>query len=227
MEVSKISQNQSFTSRNSVVRDADWVMRKAKSEFPHFSTTYARMNYSDILDKNYELSEYISNRTDYLKMERLLSLGTRTQFKKLKAVISSMREDKLGNCYEDAMLANLILKMNGVKNSYCARLMTNWGTKKIDHTVAFIDNNPTPKYYNPKKIVIVDPWLGVADYADRIFKIYKTRYNDFFRIPNSQNIDLQIKPELNLTEQELDYFRDKYPQFLYKSDKIHKFMANF
>lgn len=227
MEVSKISQNQSFTSRNSVVRDADWVMRKAKSEFPHFSTTYARMNYSDILDKNYKLNEYLVNKTDYLKLERVLSLGSGTQFKRLKAIISALCDDRLGNCYEDATLADLILKMNGVKNSYRARFLTNHGTKKIDHTVTIIDKNPIDKYFNPKKIIIIDPWLGIADYADRVFKLYKTRYNNFFRMANSQQFDLQMKSQLQLTESELNYFRKEYPQFLYKSNGNHKLMSDF
>lgn len=221
------SQSQSFTSRNSVIRDADWVMRKVNSEFPHFSPTKARIQYSDLFDKNIKLKEYVEDKNADLKAERFLNQCVFDRFKMLKNTIATMMDGRLGNCYEEATVADLILKMNGFKNSYRARFLTDFGTKKIDHTITFIDKNPTGEYYNPHKLIIIDPWLGITDYADKIFKIYKTKYNNYFRMSNSQEFDLQLKPDLNLTEEQLNYFRKKYPQLIYKSTGNHKFMADF
>lgn len=230
MQISKInSQNQTFTAKNQLVRDADWVMRKARYEFPHISTTrILHCGFGNKLNLYKNFYGYILDKSGYIKTLRDLRHLANSNFKFIKIVLSNIKDDCVGNCYEEATLAELILRMNGIKNCVRAEIYTNNGKKSLDHCVLLIDKHPNTPIYDPHKVVIIDPWIGVADWADKIFSIYKNQYFNYFRVKHDGLFQLKLKNNLKLTNEEIEFFKKKYPQLLYhenpKSDR--KFMAN-
>lgn len=125
---------------------------------------------------------------------------------------------KLGNCYEDAKLVELVLKMNNIKNACCGILCN--GKKRLDHAVCLV--NPTGKIFDEnnklnKKTIIIDSWAGKTDYADNMITYYKNTFGRFLPIEENADIKVQYFDQLFLSQNDINEFREKYPNLVYKS----------
>ena len=111
-----------FKGRCDAIKKSDRITRYVNSAYPHISESKTRelisrqLLYTDFGDKkNARLRDLALN--FMLKMKALrynYTSGTDL----LKKIIRSLKDAKLGNCYEMAKITELTGKINGQKNIY-------------------------------------------------------------------------------------------------------------
>ena len=178
-----------FKSRQLPIQYAEIIERRAHNVYPHVSSSKlnTRCKYvytNQICTENIFDILYIKT-TAKLRELRSKLRKTNTFYADL---IYGLQDQKVGNCFEEACLAEFIGKLNGQKNIYVGDIYAGKenaeNKRKIDHTVAFITNKkikPGKEYYfKNKDAVIIDPWLGITDYADEYFLQLKNYFRNFF-----------------------------------------------
>lgn len=202
-----------FTSRQKDIRNADLITRKAHSVYPHISESRV----SAIISKD-KVKELFWGQ---MSMEYALKFaGERLKMecdeKNLYAHVIEALKNGLGNCAEEAKLAELIGKINGIKNIYSGSIFAGKGFAK--HDVAFITNEeikPNKKYkFKKKDALIIDPWLGITEFAGNYFKIIKTNFAKLLEIRG--NSKPYIIPDFTskLTQSKIRNFRKKYSELI-------------
>ena len=160
----------SFKSRNEHIRIADIITRKAHSQYPHISVS--RNHY--LINKS-DVNRFFLENMDIRDSLKLAShrMNIEMDEKNSYSHIINCLQNGLGNCFEESKLAELIAKINGQKNIYVGKIFAGRGFEK--HEVAFITNKkiePNKKYsFRNKEALIIDPWLGVTEYAGNYFKL--------------------------------------------------------
>jgi len=178
----------SFHGRCEQIRNADRFTRLAASVYPHISTSKAsekisrQISYMDYsLPQNRSLSDLSFKYSTKLSH---LRLGMSSGIELLKAVIRALKEERIGNCYEEARLTEIIAKINGQENVYPMKILVSRNRSgalvPIDHAVAVItDKKIEPKrtyLFKNNEAVILDPWLGITDFCAHFSEKLK---NDF------------------------------------------------
>lgn len=142
-------------------------------------------------------------------------------------VIDMMCNHKIGNCDETATLAEFIMKLNGMTNTKCGIIYNK--SKPINnaglHSVCLfnIDNSPIEKIIN-NKTIIIDAWLGKADFANNMMKYYQNTCKDLLSLPQPKSITIDgLLPRVTLSNDVFEYYKNKFPELIFKS-KDHKFM---
>ncbi len=134
-------------------------------------------------------------------------------------ILNQLKHTRCGNCFEDANAAEVIMKVNGVKNACTATLKA--GEYNIDHVVCLFNRDGSEVGGKvSKNTIVIDPWLGVVDFAKNVFKKYKSMYKNFIYIPeNNEGIELRNLSKIKLNKLEIEYLKRKYPEIVFKSDK--------
>ena len=178
-----------FQGRQNIINTAGTIERKAHSVYPHFSFSKLKKRYTSA----YHISEF-SFRTLPAYFEKIgvkleqMRKSLRSSNDYFSQLVYCMQDKKVGNCFEEAMLAQLIGKINGQKNIYVGEIYMKKENVdkdiKIDHTVAFITQEKINKdkmySFRNKEAVIIDPWLGITDFADNYFTKLKNDFAKFF-----------------------------------------------
>lgn len=132
------------------------------------------------------------------------------------ALVYSLQFGRVGNCTEDAMLTELLGKVNGQKNIYTGSLGLTKEDKSgaLNHVVAFITDKPIKagekEFFKNKEAIIIDPWLGVTDFAGNYFAKLKTIFrktfmqekNKRFITFSNDNIVMELLKSISKTTQE-------------------------
>lgn len=220
------SARNNFTGRCAPVRDAQWVCHVISANLPHISTTRANVPYRYIAENRLAAPPLIRRLTIWRQkiIEKLNYLREGYQndwadsYDVIKGIITQLEQEKLGNCYENAHVAETILKMNGIKNASCAGIKA--GLEDVDHLVCVFntDNSPVTRKIK-KNTIIVDPWLGISDFAENIFLKYKNMYRNYLKISGNEKLRLGDLEEFRLTGCDLEKLREEYPQFIFKSKR--------
>lgn len=238
MEVNCID-NINFTARCKQIKEAQNVCHKVVVNFPHLSSTKLAP-LSDKFENRYPLlyDKFISanpaggrfaiGKTNEERMVfavfksirrlicninscRLDRIGIEDDFSKIYAILSQLKYNKIGNCAEDAQISELILRLGGKKNVYTASL--NIGDHKVDHLICFF-NKDGSKFDGKigKNTILVDSWLGDADFADNMLLKYKSIYKDFLFMPKNGKISFRNIKSLNLSDKELQSLKQDFPE---------------
>ncbi len=182
-----MNNNVSFNGRCPQIRDAQWIARKVISEYPHISTsrlgkqiTEIQKNNVDVFCKFMQSKRKFSGIKPQSQKENIIFriFDWRTTFSDkidnarnawvptsknesgfINNLINQLKYEKVGNCGEDAMLSQAILKINGVENAYTASLRVDGAP--IDHCVCVFnkDGSIFDGTVN-KNTIIIDPWFG-------------------------------------------------------------------
>ena len=131
----------SFKSKSSVVKDADWVCRSVNANFPAISTTWLNFN----LDTHKKM-HFISRIGEDIQKARNKNCSELVPFKFFKNMLNQVKQNKAGNCFEKATIAELILKINGVNNCNRINLVTDNGKRNLNHCVLLV-NFDKQNYY--------------------------------------------------------------------------------
>ena len=232
-----------FTSRCPKLRRAQWVCHKVKSEFPHLSSTKITPSIDRLEDKfpqaadkfmyyNPQAGRFISFDSPQekrvisilhwfrmfirdLNAQRMFRAANNTDFGSMYAIISQLKFAKVGNCFENAKLSELILKLNGIDNACIGKIKV--GEHPIDHVVCLFNKDGSDFTGNVNKnTIIVDSWLGDADFADNMLGKYRSIYKDYLFVPKDGKLSIERIEKLNLNEAEYQEFKDDFPELLKK-----------
>ncbi len=191
-----------FRSKNSAIRQADRITRTVNSVYPHISESKSKLNIDKFISKNTE-NEKRNYTLSKLKLKNSMKLDNLRNrggygFEQFRIIIENLKKHKIGNCYEESVLAQIIGKINGIKNIYPASV---YYTKspfeksiKFYHAVAIITDKPFAKDYKyqfkNKDAIIVDPWLGITEFAREYFNRLITQFAKEFPNKISDNTNL-------------------------------------
>ena len=136
------------------------------------------------------------------------------------AALYLMEKFKLANCYENAIVAKLILRMNGIKNAEVIALKNIYD--QAVHTVC-IFNRDGSKFKNIENnnSIIIDPWLGKADFANNMFRVYKNQYAAQFMLPDKGQMTFKIHKTTGISRRQMKLLKTKYHQFIFKNSQRH------
>lgn len=220
-----------FQSRNGTIRKADRITRHVNSVYPHISESRTRIFINQVIQKHTD-NQNICNKLSGLKFKyekKLDNLRFRGGYgiEQFRIIIDNLKNHKLGNCYESAVLAQIIGKINGLKNIYPAQIyFTKNNSKAImqfDHAVAVVTDKPFEKDYKyqlkNKDAIIIDPWLGVTDFAGEYILKLKSLF--IRKFPNQLSDDsrmLQLIAQDSKNTEEFNQKRKKCfkPDFYFK-----------
>lgn len=230
----------SFTSRTPVIRDADRVCRTIKTEFNAVSPSMLieRLKYGENED-NF-LSKFNGKFRDlfFKKDEELRFCREFVDFKRGKRyeILNLIKRSKVMNCAENAEAARIAALLNGAKDVNCFAMFSyNEKTNKItnlDHLVAVL-NYELPEYCNfygsyyqrvlkedllklPKKSIVIDPWIGFADYVDNAVTKFKHEYQKLFDIKTDEKVRFVPQKFPELSENDLLMIKEAFPNLLIK-----------
>lgn len=212
----------SFTSRQNSIRNADIITRKAHSQYPHISES--RINATISQDK---VKEFFWGQMSLEYALKFASERLNIEFDEKNAhkhILESLKKG-LGNCYEESILAELIAKINGQKNIYSGKIIAGKGFAK--HEVAFItDKKIEPdKLYNfrNKEAIILDPWLGITEFAGNYFKRIRTDYSKILGIRPNSKPKLQADLSSKIFARKIAEYKKNNPELIIKNFKKIKF----
>jgi len=221
----------SFKSRNQAIRQADRITRFTNSVYPHVSESKIKKSVEH--QQAIKYPDDICYKLGNFKLKKSMELDN-LRYKHgqgidlFRDIINMLKQHKIGNCYESAVIAQIIGKINGINNIYPSKIFFNKNKSgyqtQLDHVVAIITDKPfKPEgYYNfrNKDAIIVDPWLGVTEYVgDYINKLRTNFVNIFPAIPDSK---ISFKILKNITNT-LEEFK-KERKYVFKPDfsfKLH------
>lgn len=224
-----------FKSRNNAIKQADRITRSISSIYPHISESRTNISierlvkkHSDNKRKCYQLSNLMfKNSTKLDKLRYRGGFG----LEQFRIIISNLKEHKIGNCYEETVLAQIIGKLSGLKNIYPAsiyykQISTNL-KKEFDHAVAVITYKPFEKdhkyQFKNKDAIILDPWLGITEFAGDYFTRLKTQFNNMFshKVQDAKEFYLKLHDEEVLPEDDINILKKEYPELI-----LEKFNAS-
>ena len=228
MNITATNNQISYTGRCSQIRDAQWVIHALKSNYPHFSSSRIKPKMSDIYERvrtaGIPYSDIVNKRVppDTLngKLLRLCSWHRNFVQKCSRIrqnnqvsgvcdrrifynIIKQLEKSGFGNCGEDSFVSAVILKMNKVKNVFVAKLKAD--ENLVDHSICIFNADGTKFDGKFKKsTIIVDSWLGQADFAHNLFVTYKNRCSKFFpEIKRDSNIGIDKLREIILSNEDI------------------------
>lgn len=186
------SQQNTFTSRDKVIRRADDIARLVNRK-------YTRISCSNIGDfTNIGKRPEVYNRlASYInKMRNVISMKTIKAgdgLSKIKVFTDTLSEYKVGNCDEAAKMAYIAAETNNIHGAQLATLETfiDGEPDKVrlisqDHVVLRVDNG--------KKPYVIDPWLGFADYIPQAIQRYKNEFGYHFHFSTNPDDKVLIYP---------------------------------
>lgn len=191
-----------FEGRQKTIQTAYTIGLKAHNLYPHVSSSQVKKRYLKVNNisefSQKPLPEFCSKISGKIIELRKLLKNNNT---KICDFIYAIQDKKVGNCFEEALLAEIIGKLNGQKNIYVGNIFVKKENvpekKNIDHSVAFITNKKikSKKEYEFKnnEALIIDPWLGIADFAGNYFTKLKNQYKKLFsELPDQDFLEYLI-----------------------------------
>ena len=121
-------------------------------------------------------------------------------------------------------LCTLIANLNNIpskKAEMFTSIKGRMGTY-IDHAIQILPINGQKVGLEPlskmKDLLIIDPWLGFADFAPKYEQKILADFHKFFGLSDNTNIYLNpyVNSEPKITEKVIKYFKEHFPQFIIK-----------
>lgn len=134
-----------------------------------------------------------------------------------------------GNCGENALIAELIMKMNGFDNARSVSFSkikkgVIGKPEKIDHIVCAFNKDNSP--LNGKissKTIFIDPWIGKADFAKNMERYYTDQFSFYFPLKSDEIFEYEIHDSVKLSERSVRNFKEILDDFIFRNAK-RKFM---
>ncbi len=212
MKVNNLTSQQNFTSRNPDIRLADAIVRQANLSYPRLS--YIKLEKSPYKKDFKAAIERVGGKLVEVRELSSIELWEKqSALKAIKNIMKWIKELKAGNCGESAELAALAARVNGFKNIKIGSIKSKLG-RSLDHAVLVIDNK------NP---IIIDAWLGFADYVPNALQKYQNEYKKYFGnlksndkmiLGKNRNLDLRFFDKIN--EVSIRKLRKAFPELVIK-----------
>jgi hypothetical protein len=132
-----------------------------------------------------------------------------------------------------AMIAELILKMNGIHNACCASLnkglqrCSYFEWKDLDHLVCVFNRDGSLFTGKPtKETIIIDPWANKAGFAKDMERFYRNEFSHLFKLDPDEVFKYEPAYIVDLPDFVMAKVKDKYHPFIFKNP-VRKFMQGF
>lgn len=214
-----------FQSRNPYVKKADDIARLSKHLFPAVS--------SSNIKRRAKGNEYFNNLIR--KIGKKIGENVRCHssqpdsLARAMLIASTIKKFKVGNCAEISRVANLICKVNNMNTLPFQFLVERNGRlQEVDHMALIFPLKQLPetptKLSKCKDVIIIDPWLGFADFAPKMQEKYNKDYSHLLDI--SANENLVISPQYlshtdRLFNKDAELLKEKFP-YWFKSFSLQK-----
>ena len=134
---------------------------------------------------------------------------------KFLVAIDMITNSKLGNCGEESIFTDFILKLNGVKNACIVDLKN--PSNNIRHSVCVFnrDGSKFEKVINNKTIV-VDTWAGKVDFANNLIPFYKYQCKNYFGIKPDEKLEFVFYKQYDIPEKDLNEYIKNLPDIFFK-----------
>ena len=233
--ITSLNSDINFTSRCKEIETARSACRKLSL----FSTTKKQPLISDLYCKNKSAIEFFENyrfddsyferRGDKISnaltayMEYSDKLGgirkisdKKLGFQSAEDLLNLVQGEHIGNCGEAAESVALILKMNGIGNTYITTLKN--GETPINHELCIFNRNSSPFDGTIKnnQTIIVDAWAGIVDFANNALKSITAICNKYFYFNQNENVTINPKniAKFRLNDEELNKLKKHFPELI-------------
>ena len=208
-----------FKGNKELLKSAKLLETNSRNLYPHMSTSRIRQIIG--FEKENDPKFFTEMKKDYSTARNMIRISGDYY----SALVYSLQFGRIGNCTEDSMLTELLGKINGQKNIYTGSLGIEKEGKKgaLNHVVAFVTDKPDEEqFFKNKEAVIIDPWLGITDFADNYFTKLKTIFRKTFMyeknkryatLPNN-NFTIEIIRSISKTTKE---FKANKKELLFSS----------
>lgn len=231
MNIPYISNQPTFTSRNSEIRHADKIMRNLMLQYPAFSSS--RVKYYDIFEKQSALvSKKVLPIFWKLNTERKI-LSKHDGIKLIDATLKMVKKQKNANCAEFATMARAAFLANGYKDAKLSSLNVRYykndvnknlvAIEQVDHTILIVNAGENAIFEQPntfsKKVFIVDPWCGICDYLSNAVNTYRgifLRDLTSSRKDTIQKFTFKEQSTMNITQETCNSISNKHPELVVK-----------
>lgn len=180
-----IQNNVNFTSRKPELRKADKIMRNMMNLYPSQSISKFRF-YNVLNNENIDCEKML---TPAIKKIVQIRLNRAEILKKdyLSRTINDIKNYKIANCGELALLAKGAFLANGFKDLKIASIKLkrrqnpdNFKLKDLDHCCLLINGGKDADLNHinsfDKHTIIVDPWMGFVDYIQSALNRYSNKF---------------------------------------------------
>ena len=135
--------------------------------------------------------------------------------------------NRRANCQENAMLAEFVLKLNGIKNAQTCNLFKKQVLPLEPglHSVCVfnLDGSPFNEKIINNKTIIIDPWIGKADFANNMLNYYKNNCENLLVIDGKNEIKSFSFDRVFLSDADIEKYKTEFPQLIFRSNG-RKFM---
>ena len=174
----------SFHSRSASIREADTICRMVKTHFPSISPSKVQSRAKILNDKKFvEYGEFLMNELREKVRKPFQYYATKATTFFFEPFAKNIKENRMANCGELARLASLICAVNGIHSQVVNVLNINKSggiMGQCDHAVLAIppkgERVKCAEFSKLKGTIIIDPWLGEADYAENMQVKYRNMY---------------------------------------------------
>lgn len=197
--------SQSFLGRAKIIKDADKICRDINLAFPHFSPSYSWVNsgkpqnFVDLFcryDRKLELIRISQYKTDYA-------------YDYYNNLLSLVQKYKCANCGELSEIVYLACKKKNLKN---VNLIGIYGFNPMNNKLVDYDHMAV-SFTDGKNTVIIDPWLGFADFAQNCLVKYKQNYHKFLaRFNPNLKLTFKTEPSVKICKSDFQDLMKKYAE---------------
>lgn len=216
--------------RTKIKNDAEKICRLINAEFPAISST--KISEFSNTQKNPKFQKFSNAVFRRLKqfvrdpMWKEYGEGNETNY--YLKLVNCVKKEKLANCDDYSKLYNLLGKINGIESRKAGifEIKPSGAVGNIiDHAIHIIPIHGQKlkfeKLSKLKDVLIIDPWLGFADYAPNYERRITSEFSQFFKIPEGYRVGLDPLPkgETKITDKVIEFFKEKFPQFTINKNK--------
>lgn len=226
MKVNNLDNKNSFNARCKAIKYGQDVVHSINTELPHFRLTLHRKIFNNLYNRkiykeNAEHDKLISIINNLLDEFFVLR---KNLHKNIFNVFELIKKHKLGNCWEDSLLAGIILRINGYKNIYTAELQK--GEVGIDHIVCIYNKDDSPIVSNNihnNKTIVLDAWSGIVDFAGNYFnKIHNNVISEELEIPQEGKFYLKNLQKIKINNALKEKVHKNYPKLIIQNNDVKK-----
>ena len=223
----QINQNTpNFKARNLQVRRADQICRMVNTQFPAISTSRlakrveSSSKYKKFYSKSFDLSHEI-----YPRVRDKLALIKNDIIARYTKLVELVRKERLANCDEYTRLASLVCAANNMDSQPLVVKYISYDTldlKPCNHVALALvpkgDIKTIARMTCMKDVIVIDPWLGIADYAPNIAQKYKNMFPQYLNMKtDGEFVIVPNEFKKTLHKEHFEEIREKFPEFVLKN----------
>ena len=216
-------------SRIQIKKEAEKACRIINSEFPAISSTKISEFDNTRNNPKFKLfTQEIQKRiTDKVREPMDPYRGEGHEVELFKILVEKVKEFRVANCGDFSKLCKLICNINNIPTRKAELLVSKEGRfrGKIDHAIQILPLNGQKTGFEPlsklKDVLIIDPWLGFAEFAPKAEEMFQKEYSRFFGLEDGSKIHLDSFSDMEppVTKEVIEYFKQNFPQFIMDKSK--------